>query len=66
MAKNYRELITEQYNEFADQYEKAIVTPGAIEEVGFAAFMCNNIALGVSRSSQEGLKDYFYKYASRE
>lgn len=65
-TKSYEELIVEQYNKFADQYEQAVATPGAITETGFAAFMCNAIAASVAKSSYQDIKDYFYKHASRE
>jgi hypothetical protein len=64
--RSYEELIVEQYNKFANQYEAAVATSGMITEQGFAAFMCNAIAARVVKSSRQDIKDYFYKHASRE
>ena len=58
----YEERVTKQYNEFAEEYEKA-VEEKRWEDASFYSFLCNAINGAVLSSTRHSLYEYFQKHA---
>ena len=66
MITGYAKQITDEYNEWAEKYQKAIEGNGKswdLEAMSVAAFMCNAINLAMTKSSNKNAKEYFQAHA---